>query len=92
MHPILSNLLFVEEIMAEKKPLKNIGQLWKGKDKEQKPMLSGNIDLGIFGTFNVLVLNNGRKEKATHPDYLVFVKTKEAEEEKNLPAPSSEEL
>lgn len=89
MHPILLNFLFVEAIMAERK-LKNVGQLWKGQDKNKNPMLSGNIDLGILGVFNVIVLKNGNQKQATHPDYLVFVKDKEVDEK--LPEYTKEEL
>lgn len=75
----------MEVQMAEKRTLKNVGQLWKGEDKMKNPMLSGNIDLGILGKFNVIILKNGHQKEATHPDYLVFVK--DGAEEQALPMP-----
>ena len=90
MIPILDNILFLMEVKMSENTLKNVGQLWTGKDKKQQPMLSGNIDLGIFGKINVLVLKNGKRSQATHPDYLVFIKNGEKEQE--VPMPATDEL
>jgi hypothetical protein len=90
MLPILSNIIFLMEVKMSESKLKNVGQLWTGKDKKTQPMLSGNIDLGIMGKFNVLVLKNGKKGMATHPDYLVFVKDGSGEPE--IPMPADSEL
>ena len=84
MIPILENLLFLMEVTMAGR-LKNVGQLWKGEDKNKNPMLSGNIDMGILGKFNVIVLKNGQQKESTHPDYLVFVK--DGSEEEKIPMP-----
>lgn len=65
-----------EKMAKEQNGLKSCGSLWKGSCKTGT-MLSGNISLGILGEVNVLIFPNGKKGKATDPDYFFSVKAAE---------------
>jgi uncharacterized protein (DUF736 family) len=52
--------------------LVKIGAVWKGQTKKGDPMLSG-----VMGDASLVILPNGFKEKANHPDYIVYVAKRE---------------
>lgn len=90
MHPTLSTLLFLQEVqMGKTGRLKSVGSLWKGSCKNGT-MLSGTIDMGLLGKFNIMVFPNTKKGNATAPDYYVSVKEGTAEEK--LPMPTGDDL
>ena len=86
MHPILLNFLFLQEIqnMGKNSRLKSCGSLWKGTCKNGT-MLSGSIDMGLLGKFNIMVFPNAKRKNATSPDYYISVKEPVVEEEHPMP-------
>jgi hypothetical protein len=56
--------------------LKNIGVLWKKKNKDNKVFLSGILNNGIHGDIHIMIFANDaedRKEKS--PDYRIVMST-----------------
>lgn len=56
--------------------LVKIGALWKGKDKDGQPILSGSMNVET----RILVLKNGFKREDKQPDYYVYLVASEKKE------------
>ena len=58
---------------------KTVGALWieeyTDKNGKKAKMLSGELDLGVFGSVSVGVFKNTRKEKDNQPDYRIVLLT-----------------
>lgn len=64
---------------------KEVGVLWVNeytKDGEKKKMLSGKVDLGIYGEVDIAVFPNGNKKESKHPDYKIFLSSGNGKESK----------
>lgn len=66
--------------MAE---LVKLGGIWKNKTKNGETMLSGP-----FGNASILIFVNKYKEKASHPDYMMFITQNKGEAKKPSPPAS----
>jgi len=47
--------------------------------KAGEKYLAGDVELGLLGKQRVLVLPNERKEKSSHPDHYIYVKSSDGE-------------
>ncbi len=70
--------------------LKSVGSLWKGTCKTGT-MLSGSIDMGLLGKFNIMIFPNTQNKKSVSaPDY--YISSKENVTEPKLPMPTEDDL
>lgn len=49
-----------------------LGALWKGKDKNGKTYLKGNINIFPHGTVDIVIFENNYKTKDNQPDYKIL--------------------
>jgi len=64
--------------------MKEIGALWVKeyeKDGRKQKMLSGRLDLGVFGEVDVVIFPNSGKKEEKHPDYKIYLSKKEDKSE-----------
>lgn len=66
--------------MKEEK--KSIGALWKNKSQKGDTYLSGSIEIGKE-KIDIIVFKNNYKEQEKHPDYKIYLKTKQEAKEEN---------
>jgi uncharacterized protein (DUF736 family) len=55
---------------------KQVGALWVNeytKDGEPRKMLSGTLDLGVYGEINIAIFPNEQKKEPKHPDYRIVL-------------------
>lgn len=68
--------------------LTSCGSLWKGKCKNGT-MLSGSIDVGLLGKFNIMIFPNTKNGNDKAPNY--YISVKEASAEDSIPMPPDKE-
>ncbi len=62
--------------------MKKLGVLWL-KEKEGKKYFTGNIEVSYKETIPLVVFKNEKKEKESHPDYIVYLSEPKKQEETN---------
>ena len=57
--------------------IRQIGVLWKTEPENEKSYYSGELDLGVLGRINLMILLEDKKEGKHYPDGTIHIKVKE---------------
>jgi hypothetical protein len=58
-------------------PFKTVGKLWWSKKRDGTGFLSGVINLGVLGDYNIMVYQNIKKKKGSRDcDYNIVINTR----------------